>query len=59
MRRLSALAALVAMVVGVLSPAGFMLAATPRGPTIVVCTGHGPLNLTEPGKAPPVKSGET
>jgi hypothetical protein len=50
-----ALAAL-ALIVQVLAPPGFMVAASPAGPALVICTGHGPLVLSDqhhhPAKAP-------
>lgn len=52
------LAALLALVIQALAPPGYMLAAG-RGPApaVVICTGHGPLNLTDVGDrhAPPGK----
>ncbi len=48
--------ALLAMLMLVVAPPGFMIAAGGQGPTLVVCTGHGPLlstsELGHPGKAP-------
>ncbi|QUD88868.1 hypothetical protein [Phenylobacterium montanum] len=47
---------LVALLLQVLVPAGYMVADGQQGPAIVVCTGHGPLlaagDLGHPGKAP-------
>jgi hypothetical protein len=39
---LGALIALLSLVVGVLSPPGFMMAARGGAPTVIICTGHGP-----------------
>jgi hypothetical protein len=47
-RRLGALVALLAIAVGLLAPQGFMVASGRSGPTIVICTGHGP--ATMPGQ---------
>lgn len=61
-RRLAALVAMLALILQVFVPAGFMVSATPGGPAIVICTGHGPLLLDtgdhgQPTKAPASKSG--
>ncbi len=42
---LGALIALLALAMTILSPPGFMTAASRAGPTIVICTGHGPAPL--------------
>ncbi|HEY5410865.1 MAG TPA: DUF2946 family protein [Caulobacteraceae bacterium] len=54
----AAVLALVALFIQTLIPPGFMLAASSGGaPAMVICTGHGPLALTEPGdhQLPPQK----
>jgi hypothetical protein len=38
----AALLALLALMIGLVSPPGFMVAARGKTPTIVICTGHGP-----------------
>jgi len=51
---LSAVLAVVALVVQVLVPPGFMLDTSGGQPAITICTGHGPLVLygRDPAKAP-------
>jgi hypothetical protein len=39
---LGAMLALLALAMNLISPPGFMTAGGPGGPTIVICTGHGP-----------------
>lgn len=46
-----ALAAL-ALMLQVLTPPGFMLASSPAGPELVICTGHGPLVVADPHRHP-------
>src|SRR5579859_1680218 len=46
-----ALLALLALMVNVLCPPGFMVASRGPAPAIVICTGHGPVSLA--GKAAP------
>ena len=51
--------ALAALWVQLLVPQGFMVANSATGPNLVICTGHGPLDLSvhgHPGKAPASKS---
>ena len=47
---------LLALMIQILVPAGYMMADSPSGPALVICTGHGPLrsaqDLGHPGKAP-------
>lgn len=42
---LGALIALLSLMVGVLSPPGFMMASRGGAPTVVICTGHGPAGM--------------
>jgi hypothetical protein len=54
-RRWFAVLASLALLMQVLVPQGFMVANANGAPHLVVCTGHGPLNTTDPtapGKAP-------
>ena len=44
--------ALLALILHVLTPPGFMLTARPAGPAIVICTGHGSWTVPSPAKAP-------
>lgn len=47
---------LLALMIQILVPAGYMMADGPSGPSLVICTGHGPLRSAQdpghPGKAP-------
>ncbi|HEX4197704.1 MAG TPA: DUF2946 family protein [Caulobacteraceae bacterium] len=60
-RRLAAVVAMLALMLQVMVPAGFMVSATPGGPAIVICTGHGPLLVHtdhgQPARSPASKSG--
>jgi hypothetical protein len=47
-RGLGALIALLALAMNILSPPGFMTAVGRGGPTIVICTGHGPATAPDP-----------
>jgi hypothetical protein len=57
---LSALA-LIALLFQLAVPQGFMVAPTPGGPAIVICTGHGPLLASpdQPGAPAKAPSGKT
>ncbi len=49
---------LVALLLQILVPAGYMVQSGSQGPALVICTGHGPLlatDLRHPAKAPPVR----
>jgi hypothetical protein len=51
--------ALLALWMQVLVPTGFMVSTTGGNPGLVICTGHGALDLSNPshpGKAPPSKT---
>jgi len=58
MPRLAVALALLALAVRLAVPQGFMVSSQASGPSIVVCTGHGPLQLDRLGdhKAPAEKS---
>ncbi len=59
---LAACLAIAALFLQVLVPPGFMVGQTAGGPAIVVCTGHGPLQIRSqsPGKpATPSKSADS
>ena len=43
---LGVLIALLALMVGVVTPPGFMVASRGKAPALVICTGHGPLATT-------------
>jgi hypothetical protein len=53
---LGAALAMLALVLQICVPGGFMVSRDAGAPALVVCTGHGPLTLTDdhgqPGKAP-------
>ena len=55
----SALVAIVALLINVLAPPGFMIAPARHGATIVICTGHGPMKVTGPDTAPSHKGDKT
>ncbi len=49
---------LVALLLQVLVPSGYMVQSGSQGPALVICTGHGPLRATDlrhPAKAPPTR----
>jgi hypothetical protein len=61
-RKLAAIAGLLAwmaLAMRVLVPAGFMPAATPLGPQIVICTGAGPISVADPAGAAESPGDET
>ncbi len=49
---LGAVLALLALAMNLISPPGFMTASGPAGPTIVICTGHGPATAPRQGGEP-------
>ena len=54
--RLAALLATLALVLQVAVPTGFMVADTSRGASLVICTGHGPLQLSPADHGTPSKT---
>jgi hypothetical protein len=54
--RVAAFFAVLALVVQIIVPPGFMAARMGGAPTIVVCTGHGPLMVMPDGAGKPHKS---
>ena len=50
---------LIALLLQMMIPAGYMVSDGPSGPALVICTGHGPLLSSadpgHPGNAPPVR----
>jgi hypothetical protein len=57
-RKLGLFAALCALLVAALVPAGFMPAATAKGAALVVCTGHGPVVLDNHAREVPSPAGK-
>jgi hypothetical protein len=55
----SALLAIVALLINVLAPPGFMIAPARHGATIVICTGHGPMTVAGPDSSPSHKGDKT
>ncbi len=55
---LGVLLALLALMAGVASPPGFMVAARGRTATLVICTGHGPETIVAGPGAPDHRSGK-
>ena len=60
-QRFATFVAILALLLQLAIPPGFMAAATDRGPAIVICTGHGPLldpgaGHGLPGKSPTSKA---
>ena len=55
----SALVAIIALLINVLAPPGFMIAPARHGATIVICTGHGAMTVAGPDPSPSHKGDKT
>ncbi len=53
--RIAACLAMLALFLQVAVPPGFMVGRTDSGPAIVICTGHGPLQIGQDGPGKPGK----
>ena len=54
--RVATAVAILALLIQLAVPPGFMVADTNQGPAVVICTGHGPLAVDVPGHGLPGKS---